>query len=1036
MRGERPFSSFPGGRGWPADPPGPCGRREKQKDPLGFLRVHRVLRGEWCRFLTRPPLALALALALGGSRLGAQVPPNLPWRSFETAHFRVTYPLGLDSLARHAGAAGERAYARLSRELTRPPKGRIELILADNVDFSNGETSAIPYEHIYLYARPPVGDVDLGYFPDWMEQLVDHELTHAFHLDRTSTVGHVLREVFGRVPMGWPVFPVQGTPGWNLEGMAVFYESHLSGQGRIYGSYHDMVLRAATLEGGFWPIDRVTGESPRWPGGDAVYIYGSYFLDWLGQRYGPDVEKRIVQATATQRIPSFGTVARRVTGRSWPALWREWQDALRARYAAVADSVRARGLTRAQMLTRVGYFALYPRVSPDGRFVALAAQDPRRSPETAVYDVARGRLRRLTRRNSLDAAGWLPDGRLLTTQLEFRDRHHIYSDLYLQGPGRGQRRLTRGARLEQLDVRRDGAAAVAVEDSAGMTRLAWIDLPAARVRPLGAFDAAHNWSYPRLSPDGRAIAAAHWQPGGSWSVVVVDANGAATEIAREHGLVTGPAWSPDGRWLLWESDRTGIPNIFAAPAAAPGTGGAPARLHQVTNVLGGAFWPEVSPDGRWLYFSGYHADGWHLERMPFDTSAWQPVTGAGYRVPPPDSIGLLPRVAADTMAGASHGYSPWPTLRPRFWVPALYGEGGGTFFGAATGGTDAALRHSYALGAAYDFANRHAGWQGVYDFAGLGNPVLELSATRSWDDFRFRTPVAFTEFRRNDEFAAAATFVRPRVRSSMALTFGADLTLRTRSLVGAPDTLVIASPNDRLKGVFAGVAFANYQTPPYSISREDGMAASLAARRHWNTGFAGRLDAGYSEGFGSLAAYRSLALPGFAHHVLALRAAGLRRGGPGAEPFDIGGVPGTTFSLGIADVGTPGRFLFVRGYPSGARTGTDAWSGSLEYRLPIALVDRGWGTAPWYVDRVFAHAFADAGNAWCPAADTGLRHQHGYLCSSYGATPLLGAGAELGADGRVLIPTTLRFRAGVGFPLTHRQEFKRVAGWVTLGSSF
>ena len=99
-------------------------------------------------------------------------------------------------------------------------------------------------------------------------------------------------------------------------------------------------------------------------------------------------------------------------------------------------------------------------------------------------------------------------------------------------------------------------------------------------------------------------------------------------------------------------------------------------------------------------------------------------------------------------------------------------------------------------------------------------------------------------------------------------------------------------------------------------------------------------------------------------------------------------------------------------------------------------MDRGWGTAPWYLDRVFAHAFADAGNAWCPAGEVDLRKDHGYFCSAYAATPLVGVGAELGADARVLIPTTLRFRAGIGFPLTYRAEFSAAQGWLSLGTSF
>ena len=52
-----------------------------------------------------------------------------------------------------------------------------------------------------------------------------------------------------------------------------------------------------------------------------------------------------------------------------------------------------------------------------------------------------------------------------------------------------------------------------------------------------------------------------------------------------------PAWSPDGKYLYFSSDRTGIFNIYAYELETK-------RLLQVTNVLGGAFSPGPSPDGK------------------------------------------------------------------------------------------------------------------------------------------------------------------------------------------------------------------------------------------------------------------------------------------------------------------------------------------------------------------------------------------------------------------------------------------------------
>src|SRR5207237_3370615 len=68
--------------------------------------------------------------------------------------------------------------------------------------------------------------------------------------------------------------------------------------------------------------------------------------------------------------------------------------------------------------------------------------------------------------------------------------------------------------------------------------------------------------------------------------------------------------------VLWSSDRTGIYNIFALEVA---TG----RTFQVTNVLGGAFQPVVSPDRRTLVFTGFSAVGYDLCTIPYAPDTWK-----------------------------------------------------------------------------------------------------------------------------------------------------------------------------------------------------------------------------------------------------------------------------------------------------------------------------------------------------------------------------------------------------------------------------
>ncbi|MFL5577992.1 MAG: hypothetical protein ACJ79S_18720, partial [Gemmatimonadaceae bacterium] len=91
---------------------------------------------------------LSLAVGICGSLLAApaaraQLAPDADWRTLRTPHFAVHFTPPLEEAARRAAASAERAYAALAAELV-PPRGTIELVVADNVDFSNGYATPLP----------------------------------------------------------------------------------------------------------------------------------------------------------------------------------------------------------------------------------------------------------------------------------------------------------------------------------------------------------------------------------------------------------------------------------------------------------------------------------------------------------------------------------------------------------------------------------------------------------------------------------------------------------------------------------------------------------------------------------------------------------------------------------------------------------------------------------------------------------------------------------------------------------------------------
>ncbi|MBI4544887.1 MAG: PD40 domain-containing protein, partial [Gemmatimonadetes bacterium] len=829
-------------------------------------------------------ILLALLLICPGVARPQDVPPQWRWHTFETVHFRVTFAPGLEELARHAAGRAEAAYQVLSQELLHAPRGTIDLLVTDHTDFSNGFATPLPSNRIVVYAAPPVDDPALAFHNDWLELVLVHELTHILHLDHVAGLGAALRALFGRVPAPWPFFPALATPTWSIEGLATYYESRVTGAGRVNGSYHDMVLRTAVLEGAFDGIDRASGSSPVWPGGQRPYVYGSLFLDYLAGTHGPEVHQKLVQRAAGALIPpplAFDRVARRATGRSFSASWRAWRALLEERYNRLADSLRAHGLTPSERLAGGGRYTLHPRFAPDSRQLAFVAENGRDDPATIVLDAATGQRRRLARRNGfaseLGPASWLPDGEtLVTAQFEIARTYELYSDLYLLGPG-GGRRLTRGLRLAEPDVAPDGRRVAAVQSHRGRTRPVVYDIVSGTVQPLREYAEGENWSLPRWSPGGTRVAIGRWRSGGEYDVVLLDTLGALLrELTHDRAIDAAPAWSPDGRYLLFSSDRSGIPNLFAAavdqtpapeqPAGAPG---AEPPLYQVSNVLTGAFYAEVSRDGRWIYFVGYHADGFHLERMPFDPASW--------REPAPLRPALALRekavtaqsekeaaapeeAAASEAAGVSRPatppppepsprpYTPWPTLLPRFWLPLYSQEPAlGGVYGALTAGQDLVQRHTYTLWAA--LAPREDRLEGglAYQYSGFGNPLLALEVSRTWSGRLRSLPDTSTarQLRSEDEASLSARFLRRRWRSSTSLTVAAERVTERDLLLGT-SRYRLADPRDDLAGIAARLAYATARSHAFSISREDGISLALGGRRRWDLEPSATHDRSYS----------------------------------------------------------------------------------------------------------------------------------------------------------------------------------------------
>ena len=978
-------------------------------------------------------LGVLIALCAGAAR-AQLVPPDESWRTLETEHFRVGFPEHLEDLGRRAADRAEWAYARLSEQFVEGPRGPIDLVISDHVDISNGFATVWPSNRIVIYARPPVDNFGLAYFDDWLENVIAHEVTHIFHIDRPGRYN--LRRAFGRVPLPVVSFPALATPQWVVEGIATWYESALTGTGRVAGTFHEMVLRTAALEGRFESMGQAGGNSPQWPGGTRVYAYGSLFFDHLIKKYGRDRMAAFVKAVEGQWIPyRLDAAGRRAFGVALSSEWKAWAQAQQMAVATLDEKLAAFGaITEAEVLTRGARYARHPKISPDGASLVYVRSDGRSDVRLVSADPDGGSASTiaLTRGGAFSFA---PNGDVVFAAIDFVDRYRQFGDLYRVTPGHTARRVTQNARLTAPSVGPSGWA-IAVVEGRGTNGLARVDLLDGRIEMLLPPSMEVHWAYPAISPDGRYIAATRWT-GGRHDIVILDADGdLVCEVTRDRALDFAPAWSADGQWLVWASDRTGIPNVLAAKVDQ-GTTSPPVML---TNVRTGAAFPNVDPSGRWLYFSGYHVNGWEVERIRFDPTA------APQAPQPRDEVrDVAAERSSDRVKGPARAYSPLPTLRPYYWwlemtepiaTTFVNAEGKtsradvlGYAIGARTSGLDLMGRHAYAASARVFLPGppgRRVAGRLSYVYRGWGNPALGVSLSQRWDGDGARIQRGraardtFFVLERARILAASITLARPKFRSLISLTLSGGLVREDREVLDRAlqltDRLQLDRPSNALGELAIRFSVSTARSHAFQMGRATGASFSIRAkyRKDLRVPSGGSAwDRSVDSVIGTFRTY--VRMPGrqFATPVLALRAsAGAARGpGSGSGYFDIGGA-----SHDAAQLSFP-----ARGYRTTTRSGRRAWAASVEYRVPIALINRGMGSWPLHADRLFGSLFIDAADAW------------GHDAPQTRSRPLLSAGAEIIADTTALYLFPIRLRIGTARRFTAPRGFR---SYIRLGMSF
>jgi Tol biopolymer transport system component len=287
-------------------------------------------------------------------------------------------------------------------------------------------------------------------------------------------------------------------------------------------------------------------------------------------------------------------------------------------------NLRALAATRGREFFVPAFFAA-PSWSPDGARIAAAIHDGAGGTRLATIDVASGQEQPFGGRfEDATFTAWLPDGSglLLVASRPAGDREYPRKVWLQPYPGGEPRRITRDLlEYRNASIRGDGRAFVSVGLDAAYSL--W------RV-PLdgGSLQRIASERYDGLLglaplPDGRIVVSAGER--GNTQLAVLDSTGATRRPLTTDGVNLWPAVAPDGRTLVFVSNREGRTGIWRMSVDAPGADRAPlggaGRNARLLTQAPDPTWLSVTPDGRSVIYASLSEGETSTWRVPIDGGA-------------------------------------------------------------------------------------------------------------------------------------------------------------------------------------------------------------------------------------------------------------------------------------------------------------------------------------------------------------------------------------------------------------------------------
>lgn len=434
------------------------------------------------------------------------------WHILKTDHFDIYFYPEMEALAEIGAYYAEESYRYLQDKFNHNLLKRIPLVFYSS-HFHFEETNTLPY-----MVSPGLG----GFFEfikgrvvvpcdgsvDRFKQTIRHELVHVF---QRSYLQRIFKD--HRLAQG------KSLPLWFIEGLAEYWSEGWSTEA-------EMVIRDGVLNNTIVPIQLIY----QIYGTYLMYKEGQSILKFIAETYGEEKILRLHQNIWKKN--SFSEVVKMTLGKDLKELDAEWLYSLKKQYYPLMADKQLPSMVSIR-ITQMGFNTLPAFHLENGtRKVIFLAN---RNGYSGIY------------------------------QKSISDYGEDKPELLIQGEKTPELESFH-LQKSRMDIDHDRLAFVAKSGPNDILHI--YDLNKKRIVQKFKFPSLVSLFSPAWSPDGSEIAISGLDQSGKSDLYLIRVeNGKLTRLTDDYYEDRDPDWSPDGKWLVFSSDRTetgeeGYTNLF------------------------------------------------------------------------------------------------------------------------------------------------------------------------------------------------------------------------------------------------------------------------------------------------------------------------------------------------------------------------------------------------------------------------------------------------------------------------------------------